>query len=309
LPFKLHSSLIAAVLAASAFAGSALAQDSSGTIQLHMPGQAIHLHMPGQHHVAKHKPRAAAAPAAEPVGQNAEATSIPFGSDEAAAPAPPPAKHVKAPVREASVPAKATSRAERRKAVQAVLASPPKPDGAQGDAGIPFSFDSDESPAPAKPKPAPERASPPSKLRASAAAHPHAQLAALQPMPKQVAPAPAKPRVDTHAGLAKQGEVLFPTGATDPEADSASNLKTMAVSLNSTLDSQASAGVEIDAYGGPPGNKSSDARRLSLRRALAVRQMLIDGGIPSGRIIVRALGGVDDQGNPDRVDVYLRAAG
>ena len=277
-----------------------------------MPGQSIHLHMPAQHHAAKHRARATAAPAAagEPAGQNAEATSIPFGSDEPVAPAPAPAaRHTKAPAREASVPAKPESRAERRKAVQAVLSSPPSNSGAsQGDAGIPFSFDSDASPTPAKPKAA-AHAPPPSKLKSSAVARPRPQLASLETAPKQMAPAPAKPRVDTHAGLAKQGEVLFASGATDLVADSASSLKTMAASLNATLDAQASAGVEIDAYGGPPGDKSSGARRLSLRRAIAVRQMLIDGGIPSERIIVRALGGIDDQGNADRVDVYLHAAG
>ena len=66
--------------------------------------------------------------------------------------------------------------------------------------------------------------------------------------------------------------------------------------------------MQLEAYGGSPGDKSSDARRLSLKRALAVRQLLIDDGVPSGRIDVRAMGGVDDKGPVDRVDVFVRAS-
>jgi len=62
----------------------------------------------------------------------------------------------------------------------------------------------------------------------------------------------------------------------------------------------------VEAYGGTLGDKSSDARRLSLRRALTVRQLLIDNGVPSDRIDVRALGGAE-QGMPDRVDVFVKA--
>ncbi|MEQ8748014.1 OmpA family protein [Pyruvatibacter sp.] len=61
--------------------------------------------------------------------------------------------------------------------------------------------------------------------------------------------------------------------------------------------------IELKAYGGTPGDKTSDARRLSLKRGLAVRAYLIDLGIDSRRIDVRALGGVTDTGAADRVDV------
>ena len=57
------------------------------------------------------------------------------------------------------------------------------------------------------------------------------------------------------------------------------------------------------------GDKSSESRRLSLRRALAIRQLLIDKGIPANRIDVKAMGGIDDHGNADRVDIWLRGAG
>jgi outer membrane protein OmpA-like peptidoglycan-associated protein len=47
----------------------------------------------------------------------------------------------------------------------------------------------------------------------------------------------------------------------------------------------------------------SGARRLSLTRALAVRQYLIDKGIRSTRIDVRALGAPTDGSTADRVEI------
>jgi len=110
---------------------------------------------------------------------------------------------------------------------------------------------------------------------------------------------------DDRKGLAKQGEVLFAGGSSDPQAASYQQIKSLASDLNGALDS-GSARVEVEAYGGTLGDKSSDARRLSLRRALTVRQLLIDNGVPSDRIDVRALGGAE-QGMPDRVDVFVKA--
>jgi hypothetical protein len=43
-----------------------------------------------------------------------------------------------------------------------------------------------------------------------------------------------------------------------------------------------------------------------LKRALAIRQALIDDGVEPGRIDVRAMGGADT-GPSDRVDVYVKA--
>lgn len=61
--------------------------------------------------------------------------------------------------------------------------------------------------------------------------------------------------------------------------------------------------IELKAFGGTPGDKTSGARRLSLKRGLAVRAYLIGLGIDSRRIDVRALGGITDTGAPDRVDL------
>lgn len=61
--------------------------------------------------------------------------------------------------------------------------------------------------------------------------------------------------------------------------------------------------VTIKAYAGPPGDASTTARSLALKRALAVRQKLIGQGIQSDRIHVRALGGTTDSGPQDRADI------
>jgi len=121
-------------------------------------------------------------------------------------------------------------------------------------------------------------------------------------------PEPPKPPADPHAGMTKKGEVLFSGQSIEPNGDSADSVKSMAGTLNAALDAGASR-VELEAFGGNPGDKSSEARRLSLRRALAIRQILIDSGVPATRIDVKALGGVNDRGNADRVDVWLRGAG
>lgn len=61
--------------------------------------------------------------------------------------------------------------------------------------------------------------------------------------------------------------------------------------------------LQIRAYAAnSAGDGGSGARRLSLTRALAVRQYLIDKGIRSTRIDVRALG-APNEGSPDRVEV------
>lgn len=116
-------------------------------------------------------------------------------------------------------------------------------------------------------------------------------------------PAPAQTQVP---GLTKQSMILFAHDAADPAQSALGNLKLLAVQLNGAMTSPG-ARVEIQAYGGPKGDKGSDSRRLSLKRALAIRDVLIEDGVPSERINVHAMGGVDDGGPTDRVDVYTKA--
>ena len=61
--------------------------------------------------------------------------------------------------------------------------------------------------------------------------------------------------------------------------------------------------LQLKAFAEAAGNNSSKARRLSLSRALVVRSFLIENGLRSTRIDVRALGIARDGGAPDRVDI------
>jgi outer membrane protein OmpA-like peptidoglycan-associated protein len=308
-----RGSVIVALGAVLALGTPALAQttqgqftpDASAPIQLHMP---VRLHMPAQRHTpAKRKIVKQEMPATSSPEQ---AAAIPFGSAAPATSTPQPhtaktaASHVAAPS-----PSFAESRSARRKAVQEVLAGPASTASTSDSAvdvstpaAIPFSFDSAAPPPPAARPKTPQ----PAKAKSSSVARPRPEMASIEP-PRKEPPAQPKPKADPHAGLTKKGEVLFSGTDIAPQNDSADTLKSLAGELNSALDSGA-VRVELDAFAGTPGDKSSDTRRLSLRRALAIRQMLIDKGVPANRIDVKALGGTDDHGSAERVDVYLRGA-
>jgi outer membrane protein OmpA-like peptidoglycan-associated protein len=146
----------------------------------------------------------------------------------------------------------------------------------------------------AKPAPAPKQAPAPQPA-------PPTQVAKAEPAPAQTNPPPA-----AEAGLTKRSVILFAKGATDPAAGALGSIKFLAGDLNSAMTRSASR-IELQAFGGAKGDKGSDARRLSLKRALAIRQVLIDDGVSADRIDVRAMGGADDSGPTDRVDVYVRA--
>ena len=117
--------------------------------------------------------------------------------------------------------------------------------------------------------------------------------------------APAGPTTGNES-LTKKSMILFAKDAADPAAGALGSIKFLAGELNSAMTTP-NARVELQAFGGAKGDKGSDARRLSLKRALAIRQVLIDDGVSPDRIDVRAMGGVDDTGPTDRVDVYTKA--
>lgn len=139
----------------------------------------------------------------------------------------------------------------------------------------------------------------------AAAPAPAAKTASAEAPPAHT---PAKGSDATaQTGLAKRGAIIFEHNATDPNPSQLDGIKLLAGDLNSALEAGATQ-IELEAFGGAPGDKSSDARRIALKRALAIRQLLIDNGVPSNRIITRAMGGITDSGEPDRVDIYVRAS-
>jgi outer membrane protein OmpA-like peptidoglycan-associated protein len=261
---------------------------------LRQPGERsgpIHLHMPVKHRlVARHVPKNKSAPAAV-------ATAPVTSPDQfASAPdmAPPPPKRV---ARKALPPKPAP------------IASPAADIGAvpEDSAARLVGPLADTAPAPkprrAAPAPAPAADTGPTTFTVTevpSAPKPR-RTANAAPAPANVTPSPA-----AAAGLRKQSMIPFAPGASSPAAADVNAVHALASTLNAQLGAGAQH-VQLNAYGGPRGDKSSDAHRLSLKRALVIRELLIEDGVPAEKIDVRALGGVDDSGPADRVDVFVQA--
>ncbi|MEJ0042720.1 MAG: hypothetical protein WDM81_11125 [Rhizomicrobium sp.] len=166
---------------------------------------------------------------------------------------------------------------------------------------------------PAPPKPRRTAAVPPPKP-APAATTPDTIFTVRQvagPPPRRVAsatpppPTRRRPRASPPA-CANRARSPSRPGASSPAGPDVNAVHTLATALNAALNSGAQH-VQLNAYGGPRGDKSSDAHRLSLKRALVIRELLIEDGVPAEKIDVRALGGADDSGPADRVDVFVQA--
>jgi outer membrane protein OmpA-like peptidoglycan-associated protein len=163
--------------------------------------------------------------------------------------------------------------------------------------------------ATAKPAPAPAKPKVVAKAPAPASDSDMTFLSGQPSAPVAPAPAPAKvasnePAPASTANMARRNSISFSPGAEEPAPAVLDTVKAMSGDLNNAL-ANGSARIQLQAYGGKQNDKSSDARRLSLKRALIIRQLLIDNGVPSERIDVRAMGGASD-GAPDRVDIFLR---
>jgi outer membrane protein OmpA-like peptidoglycan-associated protein len=88
-------------------------------------------------------------------------------------------------------------------------------------------------------------------------------------------------------------------------AKSASQLPTTAaVALDAVAEKllESSERIRLAAYSGATGDMSSQSRRLSLERARAVRNYLVEKGVPFERMDVMPLGGAA-AGQSDRVDI------
>ncbi len=241
------------------------------------PGGRIFLHMPVHHHVARSvtpKPVRVASLPPPPMKPSAKSPSqVPVTTDLNQLPEDSAARLVGG----STAPSKPF-----KPPVQPTHTTPDTaPPSYTGATTVPFSFG--RSPA-----------TPPSLVRKQRVA--------------SAAPPPAVnvPSVAAAAGMKKQSSILFLVGDSSPAASDVGAIHTLAATLNTALSSGASR-IQLDAYGGPRGDKSSDSRRLSLKRALVVRELLIEDGVPSEKIDVRAMGGADDSGVADRVDVFVHA--
>jgi len=121
------------------------------------------------------------------------------------------------------------------------------------------------------------------------------------PLPTQTAALPPKPAGRGKLTQGQQFRLMFGAGKATVESDAAAKLANISKSLkgNETMR------LQLLAYSGGGSQTPSQARRLSLSRALVVRSQLIKLGIRSTRIDVRALGNKSEGGPPDRVDIVV----
>ncbi len=114
-----------------------------------------------------------------------------------------------------------------------------------------------------------------------------------QPEPSQSAALPSA------AGPVGEMRLTFDDGSAELTSTAMGQLDSLAKELLGKTDAR----VQLLAYAKASEDGSSRARRLSLSRALAVRAYLIEKGIRSTRMDVRALGSSFEDGPADRVDV------
>jgi outer membrane protein OmpA-like peptidoglycan-associated protein len=114
-------------------------------------------------------------------------------------------------------------------------------------------------------------------------------------------PAISESSVSTATSSASGLQITFGSGQSDLSPSSAAALE----NLVKTAPTGDGTSFNVVSYAaGTPGDPST-ARRLSLARALAVRNALVANGISSSRIYVRALGASAGDATPDRVDVAV----
>jgi outer membrane protein OmpA-like peptidoglycan-associated protein len=149
---------------------------------------------------------------------------------------------------------------------------------------------------PAKPPSAQAPATPPAAPPAATRAAAPASAPAAQATPRAPQAEPAF--VPSGKTAARVG---FLAGSSDLPENAKPQLKAVADQMNRDGEMR----VQLLAYAGPREDTASQTRRLSLFRALAVRSYLIEQGIRSTRMDVRAMGNKFEEEPADRVDVVI----
>ncbi len=161
---------------------------------------------------------------------------------------------------------------------------------------------------PAAPKQAPEPAKPAAQTAAKPSGKSQAAPAAEKPPePKpaeQAKPAPVK-QVAAVPGEAIERDgsvtVTFAPGSSDLPDNAVGALDRLAERLKADPNLR----IQLVGFARTQVESASQARRLSLFRALSVRTHLMKKGVRSTRMDVRALGNKEDDGPPDRVDLVV----
>ncbi|NQV84191.1 MAG: OmpA family protein [Rhodospirillales bacterium] len=147
--------------------------------------------------------------------------------------------------------------------------------------------------------------------------------AVKMPLPPKAAPPPApapvvKAEVKPEAAPEEKQQAALPPGPETTKTgqtlrvEFAANVsklpataKTGLLALAAKLKDNENLRLQLMAYAGGKSLSASNARRLSLSRALSVRSFLIEKGVRSTRIDVRALGNKTTETPPNRVDVNI----
>lgn len=244
---------------------------------------------PSQQAAVPAPPAPAAAPAPAPAAAPTPTPAPPPAPKIAAAAPPPPNLTPNAAPAASSAPQAAAVVAEAPKLedTTAALTPPPPPPV------VPSAGQAQTTPGAAAPR-APVATS-------SAATPPAAPAPATATQAKastSAAAAQTASRGDTGAQVSEV-QILFDSSEAGLSGPAKTALETVAQAM---LEDDASE-VQLFAYAGQTGIDATQARRLSLSRAMAVRAYLIGKGIRPARMQVRALGNKTTEGSPDRVDV------
>lgn len=237
--------------------------------------------------------------------------------------APPPTVVVQAPVTAAPMPAPAN--VEVRAAAPATskpptpVPPPPTPPSAPAVATVdpapaPTAAPTEEvkiaapappaaTSAPEPPTPAPQQKAPEPPETTAETPSTTPSTPALTPSPIGTPPpAPVQTASRPDAALAKPSyRVLFE----NKSAKISDSARAPLEELSNAMKERENLRVQLMAYADGTSETASQARRLSLSRALAVRSFLINQGVRSTRMDVRALGNKAESGPSDRVDAVL----
>jgi outer membrane protein OmpA-like peptidoglycan-associated protein len=220
--------------------------------------------------------------------------------EQSSEPTPPPVAPI-APTAEPIAPVEPAPSA-------AVAALPPEPEpAAEPPTMAPLTEELQSAPPPAllptTPSDSAPMAEPASEPEPEAAPEP---MAEPEPSPETIpetalAPEPSQSAALPPAAGETVGEMrlIFNDGSAELTSEATGLLNGVAKELLSNADAR----VQLLAYAKASAEGPSRARRLSLSRALAVRAYLIEKGVRSTRMDVRALGSGFEDGPPDRVDI------
>lgn len=224
-------------------------------------------------------------------------------------------------------PSEAPASVPAEKPATATASAPPKPEMPKAAEPAPAPKVAEAPSAPAKmappapkaPAPAPKTAAalppPPAPTETASSAPPppppvDAPAASAPPPAPNVTAAPSAPEKPTEqasapvaapAGDGGPWQVLFNGDDTKLSADGQGVLSGVVEKLGADEKQR----VQLLAYAAGDDLTSSKARRISLSRALSVRSFLIEKGIRSTRIDVRALGDKAENDPKNRVDVNV----